>query len=140
MSTNEIFPPNGPNNKMSLPVEGTVVSGDPIVVGSICGVAQTTKEASDGAATGIVNSNAPGNVTSWNGGVWRLPVDVAADAEIGDTVYATVTANQSKVALGTDAAEGAFPFGVLYESAAEGDDQQLGVRVFEFVGEVVPTA
>ena len=138
MSTNEIFPPNGPNNKMSLPVEGAVVSGDPVVVGDICGVAQTPKEASDGAAPGVVNSNAPGNVTVWNGGVWRLPVDLAAAGEIGDTVYATLTAGQSKVALSDDGVTvGNVPFGVLYEASASGNDLALGVRVFEFIGAAV---
>lgn len=141
MSTNEIFPPNGPDNKMSLPVEGTVVSGDPVVVGTICGVAQTTKEATDGAATGVVNSNAPGNVTVWNGGVWRLPVTLAADAAIGDVVYATLTAGASKVALSDDdATEGNVPFGVLYEASASGADLPLGVRVFKYAGEAVAAA
>lgn len=137
MAKNEIFPPNGPDNKMSLPVTGDVKSGDPVKVGAIVGVAQTDKQSVDGGDNGVINSNAPGNVTVWNEGVWRLPVTVSGgSAGIGDVVYAKTIANSSKVDLQNAAGTGNFPFGVLYEAVASNGVKELGVRVFRYAGPV----
>lgn len=141
MAKNEIIAPNGPSDKMSLPVAGTVVAGDPVIVGVICGVAQTSKETEDGGTTGVVNSNAPGNVTVWNNGIWRLPVDLAGAGAIGDPVYATITGGASKVALSDDdATVGNVMFGVLMEAHAAGNDLPLAVAVFKYAGAPVPAA
>lgn len=134
MSKNEIFAPNGPNNKMSLPVESKknseVVSGSPVKVGVIVGVAQTSFEDKDGGTTGVVNSNAPGNVTVWNGGVWRLPVKLNSSGAIGDVVHAAASNGTSLVKL-SDTAVGGFPFGVLREASGSGTDLPLAVAVYE---------
>lgn len=153
MATNEIFAPNGPHNKMSLPVTSKadagsalneVKSGRPVMVGAIVGVAQTTFEATDGAATGIVNSNAPGNVTVWNGGTWYLDTSVEAKtAVVGSVVYAKAQSGTSVVTLitGTPAtANGGngdvYPFGTLYIASTAGD-KRLAVRVNEQAGTVL---
>lgn len=148
MSKNEIFAPNGPHNKMSLPVTSsatagkTVVAGSPVKVGNIVGVAQTAYEAADGATTGVVNSNAPGHVTVWNGGTWRLDsVAVPTGAgTVGATVYGKEQTGTSVVILvigtpatGNGGAGDYYPFGTLYEPAADGATS-LAVRVNELAG------
>lgn len=139
MAKNEIIAPNGPTNKMSLPAGSAdtvaaLKAGSPVVCGVLCGVTQTDLESVDGGATGIVNSNAPGNVTVWNGGVWRLPVKTETTAgKIGDQVYAVKTADKIQVTLVTKSAAGAVPFGVLREPNAVGT-ANVAVQVFEYAG------
>ena len=148
MSMNEIFAPNGPHNKMSLPVTDTADStapndfraakvGRPVMVNGIVGVLQTAVETEDGATTGVVNSNAPGHATVWNEGTWRLPVDTTTTAPtIGGIVYARVQSNTDVVKLYSKDKVHGFPFGVFMEAAPAGATvKDLAVRVFQYAGE-----
>lgn len=139
MAKNEIIAPNGPTDKMSLPAgsadtTAALVAGPPVVCGLLCGVTQTDLEDKDGGATGIVNSNAPGNVTVWQQGVWRLPVKTETTAgKIGDVVYAVKTSNKIQVTLVTKSATGVVPFGVLREANPIGT-ANVAVQVFQYAG------
>lgn len=141
MAKNEIIAPNGPTDKMSLPAGSAdtttdLVAGSPVKCGALVGTTQTSLETADGGATGVVNSNAPGNVTVWSQGVWRHKVDVKTTAgKIGDVVYAKTTTNKIQVTLQVNGTvTGFFPFGVLREAAAVGDGQSLAVQVFQYAG------
>lgn len=140
MAMNEIFAPNGPRNKMSVKAGGSdtkIDPGTPLKVGGFVGVAQTGLESEDGGYSGIVNSNAPGNVTMWNGFVSRLSVDVGAEGvKFGDVVYAVT--DSDSIVVGLEAGNvapttGSFPFGLAREDAATGT-VDLAVEVFEYSG------
>src|SRR5690606_1295515 len=127
--------PNGPHNKMSLPCSthssAPLVPGSPVKVGGLIGVAQTGIHTDD-ANLEVINSNAPGNVTVWNSGTWRLPVYVTTGAgAVGDPVYAKVlNASSSVVGLTTDVADDTgvgklvYLFGFIYEPVTGGDASQ----------------
>jgi len=74
---NEVFYPNDPADKLSLPVDSGVVSGDPVVVGSIIGVAATSRGE---------GGNPSGNASVWTEGVFRLPVSTTVGA-VGTALY-----------------------------------------------------
>lgn len=148
MAKNEVFHP-GTELKMSLPVKSTatntVVSGSPVQVGGLIGVAQVDAHAAD-ADLEIINSNAPGNVTVWAGGMWHLPVYVkTGSGAVGDPVYAKVlNANSSLVGLTTDAADAAGVgktlalFGHIYTPVTGGNAvQTVNVRVLTAAGPTI---
>ena len=144
MSMNEIFAPNGPHNKMSLPIATTGTStaqakvGRPVVVGSIPGVLQTDYETENGGATGVVNSNAPGHCTVWNGGTWWLDLTTAAtgnNGKVGAEVYATAQSNSSVVQLKLvkpSSTQHYWVFGTLMYPVAN-SETRAAVRVNESV-------
>lgn len=116
-----------------------LIAGKPVMQGELVGVTITAKEAADGGHTGTVNSNAPGNVSVWSGGLWRLPVDVTSTAgKFGAPVYAVPTANKAEVALkvtpSPTTGAGWRRFGALVEPAAAGNGQKLIVKVDNFAG------
>lgn len=102
---------------INIPVPAGIVSGDPVKVGQICGVAQTTRDAD-------------GNATVWLDGSYDVPV-AGAIAKVGDPVYiksdntltATATGNHvfgaalSTKGTGTGPAEVA-PIGYTNQIAA----------------------
>jgi hypothetical protein len=140
MALNEIFPENGPADVYSLgPTTGTVNTGDPVKIGSLVGVAQTTSEATDGAATGLINSNAPGYITVKLDGVHRLSVTVTGTAKIGDSVLAAVSGSNTAVTLTVGAtATGKFLFGILMEPSSAGSNLKLAVKPVRITGAALP--
>lgn len=149
MSMNEVFPPNGPHNKMSLPVtthtSAPLVSGSPVMVGGLIGVAQTAIHTDD-ASLDVINSNAPGHVTVWSAGTWRLSTYVqTSKGGVGTPVYAKViNAGSSVVALTTDAADATGVgktttlFGHIYEPVVGGNAaQDVAVRVLDVAGPTI---
>lgn len=158
MAVNEIFPPNGPHNKMSLPVADKAdtgsnlykaVAGRVVKVGDLIGVLQTDKEAKDGDATGVINSNAPGNCTVWNSGTWHLDSNVAAPsggADVGSVVYGKEQAGTDVLVpvVGTPGSSNGgsgdyYPIGTLYV-AAKASDKRFAVRLNETAGEAETVA
>lgn len=77
---NEVFYPNDPADKLSLPVPADLASGSPVLVGSIIGVL-ATNEGQGG--------NVDGNASVWTEGVYRLPVSTTTALTIGAPVYIT---------------------------------------------------
>jgi len=75
---NEVFYPNDPSDKLSLPVLANTASGSPVVVGSIVGVA-----ACDEGEGG----NVDGNASVWCEGVYDLPVSTNTAVAIGAPIY-----------------------------------------------------
>lgn len=75
---NEIFYPNSPDAKLSLPVLADAPSGAPVIVGSIIGVT-ATKEGTGG--------NVDGNASVWTEGVYDLFVTTTTVAAIGAPIY-----------------------------------------------------
>lgn len=121
-------------------------AGTPVMAGDMVGVTLTTAETKDGGATGVVNSNAPGNVTVWSGGLWRLPVKVVSTAGVfGATVYAVPTSDKIAVTLQVTANPtkdaGWRPYGVLIEPSGttSASTADLVVKVRDFAGPVVVT-
>lgn len=145
MAKNEVFHP-GTELKMSLPCSthaaAPLVSGSPVKVGGLIGVAQTGIHTDD-ADLDIINSNAPGNVTVWAGGVWNLTTYVkTGTGAVGDPVYAKViNAGSSVVGLTTDGADATgvdkkvWLFGHVYEPITGGNATQVvAVRVLGAAG------
>jgi predicted RecA/RadA family phage recombinase len=75
---NEIFYPNSPDAKLSLPVPADTPSGAPVVIGSIVGVT-ATKEGEGG--------NVDGNASVWTEGVYDLYVVTNTAVAIGGNIY-----------------------------------------------------
>lgn len=145
MAKNEVFHP-GTELKMSLPctthASAPLVPGSPVKVGGLIGVAQTGIHTDD-ADLDIINSNAPGNVTVWAGGVWNLDTYVkTGTGSVGTPVYAKViNAGSSVVGLTTDAADAAgvgkllYLFGHIYAPVTGGNAvQTVEVRVLTAAG------
>jgi predicted RecA/RadA family phage recombinase len=78
---NEVFYPNDPSDKLSLPVANGKLSGDFVMVGDqgLFGVLATN----EGEA-----GNAEGYASVWMAGVFDLPISTATAADIGDIIYA----------------------------------------------------
>lgn len=79
---NEVFYPNDPSDKLSLPVASGVKSGDFVLVGDqgLFGVAATSRGEGGNPST---------HASVWMAGVFRLPVTTTTAADVGDKVYAT---------------------------------------------------
>ena len=74
MATNEVF---RDADHLTLPVPAGVVSGEVVKVGSLIGVAQTTRDAD-------------GNATVWLKGAYRVTA-AAATYAVGDAIYGHAT-------------------------------------------------
>lgn len=109
-------------NHVSLPVPSGTVSGDPVRVGILNGVAQTNRaSASDWAGGNVV-----GEATVWLDGSHHLEV-AGAVANIGDPVYiladgslaAAQTASEPVfgAALATQAGDGTIPVKIIQAGA-----------------------
>lgn len=106
-------------NHISLPVPAGTVSGDPVRVGILNGVAQTNRA----SATDWAGGNAVGEATVWLDGSHHLDV-VGAVAAIGDAVY--ILADGS---LAAATAEGASVFGAAL--ATQAGDGNIPVKIIQ---------
>ena len=75
---NEIFYPNSPDAKLSLPVPADTASGAPVIVGSIIGVTATAEGE---------GGNVDGNASVWTEGVYDLLVITNTALTVGAPVY-----------------------------------------------------
>jgi predicted RecA/RadA family phage recombinase len=98
---NEVFYPNSPHDKLSLPVPADTPSGAPVIVGSIVGVT---------ACTEGEGGNVDGNASVWTEGVFDLYVVTNTTRAVGDPIY-IISANSGNpsTALTTTANSGANP-------------------------------
>ena len=108
MATNEVY---YPGDTLPLPVPAGTKSGDPVVVGTIAGVALEDRDA---------EGNAPVRVK----GVYKLAVtghDGTANAAIavGDTVYYTAPSGETPAIIDANDTTGA-EFGVALGAIATG--------------------
>lgn len=113
-------------NHVSLPVPAGTVSGDPVRVGILNGVAQTDRASSSNWGGG----NAPGEASVWLDGSHLLEVAGAVE-NVGDPVYiladGTLAAAQTAsepvfgAALATQAGDGTIPVKILQGGAASGN-------------------
>lgn len=94
---NEVFYPNDPSDKLSLPVTSGKKSGDFVLIGDqgLFGVC-ATDEGKGG--------NPAGNASVWLAGVFKLPVSTATAADIGDIVYAVAATGVLTPAAGSSPA------------------------------------
>jgi predicted RecA/RadA family phage recombinase len=106
---NEVFYPNAPHDKLSLPVPADAPSGAPVIVGSIVGVL-ATKENQGG--------NPDGYGSVWCEGVYRLLVITNTALTVGAPVYIiTAQSGNPATALTTTSNSGANPvFGYALEA------------------------
>lgn len=79
---NEVFYPNDPSDKLSLPVAADTASGAFVLVGDqgLFGVTATAEGE---------GGNAAGYASVWTAGVYNLAVGTTTALDIGDKVYAT---------------------------------------------------
>lgn len=89
MALNEIFKES---QNVSLPVPTGTASGDPVRVGILNGVAQTSE--GDG-------QNAPGYASVKLNGAHKVPVEGAV-ADVGDPIYITSAGELTATATGND--------------------------------------
>ncbi len=107
-------------NHVSLPVPAGTVSGDPVRVGILNGVAQTDRASSSNWGGG----NAPAEASVWLDGSHLLEVAGAID-EVGQAVYIadgalTATAEGGALfgaALATQAGDGTIPVKIIQAGA-----------------------
>lgn len=97
---------------LSLPVPTGTVSGDPVKVGDLVGVAETDRA----TATNFGGGNPDGNATVWLKGAHKLTVDGAITA-VGQAVY-YVGDGTSRSAQLTATATGNTLFGHALETKA----------------------
>lgn len=103
MARNQVF---HDADRISLPVPAGTVSGDPVTVGGLHGVAQTDRA----TATNFGGGNEAGQATVWLDGAFELEVDAAVEA--GAPVYHAGDATTRSAELtATAPADGATPFG-----------------------------
>lgn len=100
---------------LSIPVGTGILSGDPVRLNSLNGVAQT--DAGVATALGVITS---GNAVGWASittkGAHRVSVTVSAARGIGYPIYAVVSGSNTLATL-SDVATGKL-FGVLLEPIA----------------------
>lgn len=80
MAKNNVFPWT---RSRSLPVADGTVSGSPVIVGSLVGVALTDKATTTNRGGG----NAVGEATVALDGAWTLPVTTVTTAAVGAPIY-----------------------------------------------------
>lgn len=104
---NEVFYPNDPSDKLSLPVADGTESGDFVLVGDqgLFGVAATDKGE---------GGNIAANASVWTAGVFDLPVGTNTAMDIGDIVYAVVATGALTPAAGSSPAN--LPVGWALEA------------------------
>ena len=95
-------------DRLSLPVIDGTVSGDPVVVGSLIGVAATDKGA---------GGNVAENATVWRKGAYRLTVSTAVSA-VGTALY---FATGSKKLTTTATANTLFGYALETKGTGDGD-------------------
>jgi predicted RecA/RadA family phage recombinase len=90
---NQVFYPNDPSDKLSLPVATDSQSGDFVLVGDqgLFGVCATDEGA---------GGNPDGYASVWTAGVFDLPVTTTTAADIGDKVYSTSAGALTPVSTG----------------------------------------
>jgi predicted RecA/RadA family phage recombinase len=111
MATNEVL---HDGESLVLPVLAGVVSGGPVIVGMIPGVAETTRDAA-------------GNATVRTKGVFTLSVVAAGSVTIGQPIYIT-----SATGVLTDAAgAGKQLFGHAYAAKGSGTSS-IPVRIAQY--------
>lgn len=95
---NEVFYPNDPSDKLSLPVAADSASGDFRFIGDqgLFGVLATDEGA---------GGNADGYASVWTAGVFDLPVGTTTALDVGDKVYGVISTH----ALTTTDNSGANP-------------------------------
>jgi predicted RecA/RadA family phage recombinase len=93
---NEVFYPNDPSDKLSLPVAADTASGAFVLVGDqgLFGVTATAEGE---------GGNAAGYASVWTAGVYNLPVTTTTAADIGDKVYAVTASGNLTPADGSGA-------------------------------------
>ena len=106
-------------NHVSLPVPSGTVSGDPVRVGILNGVAQTDRA----SASNWGGGNAAGEASVWLDGSHHLEVAGAVE-NVGDPVY--ILADGS---LAAATAEGASVFGAAL--ATQADDGTIPVKIIQ---------
>lgn len=102
---NEVFYPNDPADKLSLPVPADTASGKPVVVGSIIGVTATAEGQ---------GGNVDGNASVWTEGVYKLSVSTAV-ASVGLALYKAAGSDDL-----TTTASGNTLFGYALETKGTG--------------------
>lgn len=93
---NNVFYPNDPCEKLSLPVAADSESGDFVLIGDqgLFGVCATDEGA---------GGNPDGYASVWLAGVYDLPVTTTTAADIGDIVYSTSAGVLTPVSTGNTA-------------------------------------
>lgn len=94
---NEVFYPNDPSAKLSLPVPSDTKSGDFVLVGDqgMFGVAATSRGEGGNPST---------HASVWTEGVYDLPVGTNTAMDVGDKVYAVASTGALTPAEGTSPA------------------------------------
>jgi predicted RecA/RadA family phage recombinase len=104
---NEVFYPNAPHDKLSLPVPADAPSGAPVIIGSIVGVL-ATKENQGG--------NPDGYGSVWCEGVYRLKVVTNTALTVGAPVYIIAANSGNPDTALTPTASGNTLFGYAVEA------------------------
>jgi predicted RecA/RadA family phage recombinase len=81
----------------SLPVHTSTRSGDLVIIGGLCGVAET--DGDGGTTSGISTGQPDGNATIALGGDWLTKVNIAGTGTEGAPVYAGTVSNGIVTAL-----------------------------------------
>lgn len=88
MARNEVFKDA---DYLSLPVEVGTLSGDPVRIGELNGVAQTDEPTEWHATHGAWDQHPSGNKNGYSSialkGAFRIPVAGTGELEVGDPVY-----------------------------------------------------
>lgn len=113
MATNEVY---YPGDTLPLPVPAGTKSGDPVVVGTIAGIAMEDRDAA---------GNAPVRVK----GVFNLSVtghdgSKTAAIGVGDTVYYTAPSSGTPAIINVNASTGT-EFGVALKAIAKGSSDAI---------------
>ena len=103
MATNEVF---RDADHISLPVVSGTKSGDPVLVGSLVGVAQTDRDAS-------------GEATVWRKGAYNLTVSGAVTA-VGAPVYIADAGTRQTKVTATAGSDILFGYALATKAAADG--------------------
>lgn len=111
---NEVFYPNSPADKLSLPVPTDTASGAPVLVGSLVGVTATAEGE---------GGNPAGYASVWTEGVYDLAVGTTTTLTVGAPVYIT-----SGNAL-TPTATGNTLFGYALEAKGSTAGQVIRVKL-----------
>jgi hypothetical protein len=98
MSFLERYKDGRPSASLPLPVDVTVRTGDLVIIGGLCGVAEI--DGDGGVTSGVKTSAKSGYATIALGGVWKTKVNIAGTGTEGAPVYAgTVSAQGIVTAL-----------------------------------------
>lgn len=131
MSKNQVFDGTAVN-RLSLYVRDNVLSGQPVRVGDIVGVAETSSEG-DFTSNGLVSSNNYNWATVTVRGSFKLEVDTSSlsDDDPGEHNGLPVYIDNAGELTTDENALGAFKFGVILDGHVE---QNLGTIVHVGIG------